>query len=140
MMPQDHMIARGTRAGRVLRLLAERARRLEADEGEDREHHADDDAAGRRPLERELVGVDDPAVVHVDGDAQDQDDRHRDGLEDERDPLRDLDVRHRHDGRGQAAHDVEDAPDDVVGRRHDAEPDEEVVAVDLEADARRRSR
>ena len=49
MMPQDQKIARGTRAGRVLRLLAERARRLEADEGEDRQHHADHDAAARSP-------------------------------------------------------------------------------------------
>ena len=34
----------------------------------------------------------------------------------------------------QAAHDVEDRPDDVVARRREAEPGQEVVAVDLEAD------
>ena len=58
--------------GGVLRLLAERAGRLEPGERDDREHHADHDAARARALEPELTGVDGPAAPRVDRDAQDR--------------------------------------------------------------------
>jgi hypothetical protein len=65
----------------VFRFDAQGASALEPDEREDRQHRADEDAAGLHASQRELVGVEDAAVMHPDVYAQYEDDRDRERLE-----------------------------------------------------------
>src|SRR6185312_16548843 len=83
----------------VLRFDAQGTGALEPDEREDRQHRADEDAAGLDARQRKLLGIEDSTIMYPDVHAQYEYDGHRERLEDQRRPGGQADIEER-DTRG----------------------------------------